>query len=81
MAVGHFRHPDPRPAPELSSEERTEVKRVARELLNKLKMLLVLNLRQKSTAHSQLKLTMEDVLDTGLLRTYTPELYRRKCSA
>ena len=23
----------------------------------------------------------EDVLDTGLPRTYTPELYRQKCSA
>ena len=70
-----------RPAPELSADERAEVKRVARELLNKLKMLLVLNWRQKSTARSQLKLTIEDVLDTGLPRIYTPELYRQKCSA
>ena len=70
-----------RPAPELSGEERAEVKRVARELLNKLKLLLVLNWRQKSAARSQLKLTIEDVLDTGLPRTYTPELYRQKCSA
>ncbi len=44
-----------RPAPELSPDERTEVKKVARELLNKLKLLLVLNWRQKSTARSQLK--------------------------
>ncbi len=70
-----------RPAPELTSEERTEVKRVARELLNKLKLLLVLDWRQKSTSRSQLKLTIEDVLDTSLSRTYTPELYRQKCSA
>jgi type I restriction enzyme R subunit len=70
-----------RPAPELNSDERAEVKKVSRELLNKLKMLLVLNWRQKSTARSQLKLTIEDVLDTGLPRTYTPELYRQKCSA
>jgi type I restriction enzyme, R subunit len=70
-----------RPAPELSADERAEVKKVSRELLNKLKMLLVLNWRQKSTARSQLKLTIEDVLDTGLPRTYTPELYRQKCSA
>lgn len=70
-----------RPAPELSPDERAEVKKVARELLNKLKLLLVLNWRQKSTARSQLKLTIEDVLDTGLPRAYTPELYRQKCSA
>jgi len=70
-----------RPAPELTAEERTEVKKVARELLDRLKKLLVLNWRQKSTARSQLKLTIEDTLDTGLPRAYTPELYNQKCSA
>jgi type I restriction enzyme R subunit len=70
-----------RPAPELSGEERAEVKKVARELLAKLKGLLVLNWRQKSMARSQLKLTIEDTLDSGLPRVYTKELYNRKCSA
>jgi len=70
-----------RPAPELSADERAEVKKIARELLNKMKLLLVLNWRQKSSARSQLKLTIEDVLDTGLPRAYTPDLYRQKCSA
>ncbi|MBK8115117.1 MAG: type I restriction endonuclease subunit R [Candidatus Accumulibacter sp.] len=70
-----------RPAPELTSAERTEVKKVARELLTRLKALLVLNWRQKSAARSQLKLTIEDTLDNGLPRAYTPELYHRKCSA
>jgi len=70
-----------RPAPELSSKERAEVKKVARELLVKLKGLLVLNWRQKSTARSQLRLTIEDTLDFGLPRAYTPELYNQKCSA
>jgi type I restriction enzyme, R subunit len=54
---------------------------VARDLLAKLKTLLVLNWRQKSSARSQLKLTIEDALDTGLPRAYTPEMYRQKCSA
>ena len=49
-----------RPAPELTTEERAEVKKAARELLTQLKALLVLNWRQKSTARSQLKLTIED---------------------
>ena len=70
-----------RPAPALSTEERSEVKKVARELLARLKALLVLNWRQKSTARSQLKLTIEDTLDNGLPRAYTPELYHQKCSA
>ena len=72
---------DTRPAPELSEEERAEVKRVARELLSRLKQLLVLNWRQKASARSQVKLAIEDLLDTGLPRAYMPELYRQKCSA
>ena len=70
-----------RPAPELTSEERAEVKKAAKVLLARLKELLVLNWRQKAAARSQLKLTIEDTLDTGLPRAYTPELYRQKCSA
>ena len=70
-----------RPEPELSDTERTEVKKVARALLEHIKTLLVLNWRQKSSARSQLKLTIEDLLDTGLPRVYSPELYQRKCSA
>ncbi len=70
-----------RPAPELSTEERAEVKKVARELLARLKGLLVLNWRQKSAARSQLKLAIEDTLDTGLPRAYTQDIYSEKCSA
>ena len=70
-----------RPSPELGSEERAEVKKVAKALLKRLKELLVLNWRQKSTARSQLKLAIEDTLDSGLPRAYTPEVYREKCSA
>ena len=57
------------------------MKKVARELLNRIKQLLVLNWRQKSTARAQLRLAIEDVLDNGLPRAYTPELYNQKCSA
>ena len=70
-----------RPALELSDAERAEVKKVARVLLERLKQLLVLNWRQKSTARSQLKLTIEDTLDTGLPRAYDKPLYEQKCSA
>jgi type I restriction enzyme, R subunit len=70
-----------RPAPELSAEERAEVKKIARELLVKLVQLLVINWRQKSTARAQLKLAIEDVLETGLPQTYSAALYKQKCSA
>ncbi len=70
-----------RPAPELSPEERAEVKKVARDLLHRLKELLVLNWRQKLSARARLKDAIEDTLDTGLPRAYTPDLYKQKCSA
>jgi type I restriction enzyme R subunit len=69
-----------RPAPQLSTVERDEVKKVARELLTRLKQLLVLNWRQKSAARSTLKLAIEDTLDT-LPAAYDRPLFAQKCSA
>jgi len=43
--------------------------------------LLVINWRQKSSARSQLRLAIEDVLDTGLPRVYDKPLYEQKCVA
>ena len=70
-----------RPAPELSTEERNEIKKIAHNLLTRLKELLVLDWRQRSAARSQVRLAIEDVLDNGLPRAYTPEVYQTKCSA
>ena len=70
-----------RPAPELSADERGEVKKVARDLLARLKKLLAPGWRTKSAARSQLKLTIEDVLDSGLPRAYDKPMYNQKCSA
>jgi type I restriction enzyme R subunit len=81
MAARHLRNLVLAGAPDLSPEERAEVKKVARELLAKLKALLVINWRQKSSARSQVKLAIEDVLDAGLPRAYAPDLYQQKCSA
>ncbi len=47
----------------------------------RLTQLIVINWRQKSSARSQLKLAIEDVLDDGLPRVFSPELYQQKCSA
>jgi type I restriction enzyme R subunit len=70
-----------RPGPNLSPEEREEVKKVARQLLQRLQTLLVVDWRQKAQARSQVRLAIEDSLDDGLPRAYSPELYHQKCSA
>ena len=57
------------------------MKKVAKLLLDRIKGFLVLNRRQKTSARSQLKLTIEDVLDTGLPRAYDKPLYAQKRSA
>ena len=54
---------------------------MARELLTKIKQLLVINWRQKSIARSQLKLAIEDTLDSGLPAAFTPDLFQQKCDS
>lgn len=70
-----------RPAPELTTEEREEVKKVAHQLLEKLHGLLVLGWRQKISTRARLRIEIENALDAGLPRAYTKELYEAKCSA
>jgi len=69
-----------RPAPQLTTAERDEVKKVAKALLSRLEELLVLNWRQKAAARSRLKLAIEDSLDT-LPAAYDRPLFAQKCSA
>ena len=69
-----------RPGPELTMEERLEVKKVARQLLTRVRGALVLNWRQKQQARAQVKIAIEDTLDEGLPRAYTPDLYKSKCA-
>lgn len=70
-----------RPGPDLSPAERDEVKKVSKDLLNRIKTLLVLNWRGRTQSRAQVRLTIEDTLDTGLPRAYTPDIYNRKVSA
>ena len=70
-----------RPAPELTAEERAEVKTGGPRASGAAQAIAVLNWRKKAAARSQLKLAIEDALDSGLPRAYTPELYQQKCSA
>ncbi len=70
-----------RPGPQLTTEERAEVKKVAQLLLERLKKLLVLDWRQRGAARARVRLQIEDILDEGLPRAYSKELYESKVSA
>ena len=70
-----------RPAPELTSDERAEVKKVASSLLKRLHELLVLGWRQKVTTRAKVRLAIEDALDDGLPHAYAKELYQTKVEA
>jgi type I restriction enzyme R subunit len=70
-----------RPAPELTTEEREEVKKIAHQLLKKLHGLLVLGWRQKVATRARVKIEIENALDEGLPRAYSKEIYEAKCSA
>jgi type I restriction enzyme, R subunit len=68
-----------RPGPDLSAEERGEIKKVAHVLLERLKTVLTLDWRKRVDARARVQLAIEDILDEGLPRAYTPELYQGKC--
>ena len=70
-----------RPGPDLTTQEHEEVKKVARQLLERLKELLVIGWRQRVGSRARVRLAIEDVLDDGLPRAYSKELYATKCSA
>ena len=56
-----------------------KAKKVAKDLLSRMKELLVLNWRKKSAARASIKLAIEDTLDT-LPKSYARPLYTEKCS-
>jgi type I restriction enzyme R subunit len=68
-----------KPEVTLTKAEEREVKKVAKELLEKLKSeKLVLDWKKKQATRAAVRYTIETVLDE-LPRTYTPELYQKKC--
>ena len=70
-----------RPGPDLTTEEREEVKKVSRQLLEKLRELLVIGWRQRVGSRARVRLAIEDALDDGLPRAYSKDLYETKCTA
>lgn len=70
------------PEQDLTEKEKKQVKKAARELLETLKKgKLVLDWRKRQQSRAQVLITIQDVLDRGLPRKYTTELYRKKCDA
>ncbi len=66
----------------LSEKERQEVKRAARGLLVTLKReLLTLDWRKRQQSRAQVRIAVEQSLDAGLPRIYSPELFDRACDA
>ncbi len=70
-----------RPGPDLSAKERGEIKKVAHVVLERLKTVLTLDWRKRVDARARVRLAIEDILDEGLPRVYTPELYQGECKA
>ena len=69
-----------KPEMELVDREKQQVKRAARYLLELLKKeKLVLDWRKKQQARAEVLYTIETVLDTDLPRSYSTEIFRKKC--
>jgi type I restriction enzyme R subunit len=57
-----------------------QVKKASKDLLEKLNNeKLVLDWRKRQQSRAQVRLTIEDVLDKGLPKMYSPHLYENKC--
>ncbi len=70
-----------RPAPELSTEEQTEVKKVARHILERVKNLLVIDWRKTRRARATVEDAIRILLDDELPRAYSKDAYEEKCAA
>jgi type I restriction enzyme R subunit len=68
--------------PNLNNKEKQEVKLASKKLLKVLKQeKLVLDWRKRQQTRADVLFTIEIVLDETLPRTYTPEIYKEKCTS
>ncbi len=68
-----------RPEMQLAGKERAQVKKTARDLLQTLKReKLTLDWRKRQQARADVRVTIEKVLDQGLPKLYTPEIFETK---
>jgi type I restriction enzyme, R subunit len=69
-----------KPAVELTKKEELQVKKVAKELLEKLKSELCLDWRKKHQARESVKLSIEETLDGLPEEPFSKDLYEQKCN-
>jgi len=67
-----------RPGPDLSTGERDEVKKVARQLLGRLRGIFTIDWQKTAQARARIRDAIEDALDNGLPRAYTPDVFKTK---
>ncbi len=67
-----------RPGPDLSSTERNDVKKVARELLAKVRSALTTDWHKTAQSRARVRDAIEQTLDEGLPRAYTPDVFKTK---
>ena len=66
--------------PDLTGKEKKQLKSVAKNLLEALKKeKLVLDWRKRQQTRADVLLTIQNILDEKLPRSYTPEIYKEKC--
>ena len=71
-----------KPKIKMTKADREKVKATARELLTMLKaQKLVLDWRKRQQARAEVRVTIEKVLDQGLPKAYTPDLFVEKATA
>jgi type I restriction enzyme R subunit len=69
-----------KPDMKLTQKEKNQVKKVARDLLTKLKAeMLVLDWRKRQQNRAQVMVTIEDMLDKGLPEKFTEDIFHEKC--
>jgi type I restriction enzyme, R subunit len=67
-----------RPGPDLSTAERDEVKKVARNLLAKLRAALTVDWQKTAYSRARVREAIAETLDDGLPRAYTPAVFQEK---
>jgi type I restriction enzyme R subunit len=69
-----------KPDMKLTQKEKNQVKKVARDLLTKLKAeMLVLDWRKRQQNRAQVMVAIEDMLDRGLPDKFTKDVFYQKC--
>jgi type I restriction enzyme R subunit len=70
-----------RPGPDLTTEERNEVKKVARQLLASIRGILTVDWQKTTQSRARVLEAIKDALDAGLPPAYTRELFEAKSGA